>query len=276
MADSVAELEACAFRAWPAAEVAERGGWRLRWSQGLTRRGNSVLPVAATGDAPLGARIDEVLAFYGERNAPARFQLSPVAEPAGLDAALAARGFEVEAPVSIQVAGAEGVAGRAEPGGVSARVEADPEGEWFAISGGRGRFTPQADVYRGFLRRIGARAGFAIAHRGDEPIAVGLGVVDGAWCGVFSMLTLPKHRGAGAGRAVLAALGGWARARGAARLYLQVERDNAPALRLYAGAGFRESYGYHYRVAGPAGVAYPAASALPSPREAPTDRPRRP
>ena len=270
MADSVAELEACAFRAWPAAEVALRGGWRLRWSEGLTRRGNSVLPVSATGAATLDARIDEVLGFYAERGAPARFQISPVAEPAGLDAALAARGFAVEAPVSIRVADAGDVAAAAAPGELSARVAGDPEGEWFAISGGRSRFTPQADVYRGFLRRIGARGGFAIAHRGGEPVAVGLGVVDGAWCGVFSMLTLPEHRRGGAGRAVLAALGRWAGARGAARLYLQVERDNAAALRLYARAGFREAYRYHYRVADP------ARSALPSPRATPPDRPRRP
>jgi ribosomal protein S18 acetylase RimI-like enzyme len=48
---------------------------------------------------------------------------------------------------------------------------------------------------------------------------------------------------------VLAALARWARARGAERLYLQVERENAVALRLYARAGFRERYRYHYRYA---------------------------
>jgi ribosomal protein S18 acetylase RimI-like enzyme len=266
MADVVAELEECAFRAWPAAEVHERGGWRLRWSSGATRRGNSVLPSAATGRLSLDARIDDVVAFYTERGGPARFQLSPVAEPAGLDAALAERGFAVEAPVSIQVAGADDDA-VAVPEGLSARVDDDLEGEWFAISAGRGRFASQPEVYRGFLDRIGARAGFAIAHRGSEPVAVGLGVVDGAWCGVFAMLTVPEHRGRGAGRA---ALGAWARARAAAGLYLQVERDNAAALRLYERAGFREAYGYHYRIADL------ARSALPSPRATPTDRPRRP
>jgi N-acetylglutamate synthase len=30
-------------------------------------------------------------------------------------------------------------------------------------------------------------------------------------------------------------------------MYLQVERGNAPALRLYAGVGFRELSSYHYR-----------------------------
>jgi ribosomal protein S18 acetylase RimI-like enzyme len=47
---------------------------------------------------------------------------------------------------------------------------------------------------------------------------------------------------------VLAALARWAAERGARRLYLQVERDNPAALGLYARAGFRERYGYHYRL----------------------------
>jgi ribosomal protein S18 acetylase RimI-like enzyme len=37
-------------------------------------------------------------------------------------------------------------------------------------------------------------------------------------------------------------------ARGAPRLYLQVESDNAPSLALYAACGFTERYRYHYRL----------------------------
>jgi len=69
--------------------------------------------------------------------------------------------------------------------------------------------------------------------------------------GVFSMLTLPSGRRRGAAQAVLAALAARAVAEGIDRMYLQVERDNAPALALYARASFREAYGYHYRVHGP-------------------------
>jgi ribosomal protein S18 acetylase RimI-like enzyme len=43
---------------------------------------------------------------------------------------------------------------------------------------------------------------------------------------------------------------GWAGAHEAGRMYLQVERDNIPALRLYERTGFSEICGYHYRTAG--------------------------
>jgi GNAT superfamily N-acetyltransferase len=64
------------------------------------------------------------------------------------------------------------------------------------------------------------------------------------------MATLPPARGQGAARRVLAALADWANTHEADRMYLQVERDNIPALRLYEQTGFSELCGYHYRTAG--------------------------
>jgi N-acetylglutamate synthase len=46
------------------------------------------------------------------------------------------------------------------------------------------------------------------------------------------------------------ALADWADAHEADRMYLKVERDNIPALRLYERTGFSEICGYHYRTAG--------------------------
>jgi ribosomal protein S18 acetylase RimI-like enzyme len=61
------------------------------------------------------------------------------------------------------------------------------------------------------------------------------------------MATVPGARGKGAARAVLGALANWSGAHGADRIYLQVERSNASALRLYERAGFSELSAFHYR-----------------------------
>ena len=99
------ELEEAAFAAWPAAEVRDLEGWRLRYTgPGITRRGNSVWPGAARGTRTLDARIDAAAAFYAERGVPARVQITPLSEPTGLDAALAERGWAPESAVSIQTA----------------------------------------------------------------------------------------------------------------------------------------------------------------------------
>ena len=121
------------------------------------------------------------------------------------------------------------------------------------MSGRRGRFRgDDIAVYRAFLERLAGRAGFASARdAAGEIAAVGLTILAPPLAGVFSMLTLPKQRRRGLAEAVLAELARFAAARGAERLYLQVELENAPARALYARAGFREAYRYHYRRANP-------------------------
>ncbi|MDQ1647248.1 MAG: hypothetical protein QOJ50_3432 [Cryptosporangiaceae bacterium] len=89
---------------------------------------------------------------------------------------------------------------------------------------------------------------YARAMAGDEVVAVGRAVADTGWAGLFGMATIPRARGTGAARTVLAALATWANTQRADRLYLQAARDNTAALRLYARAGFTELAAYHYRV----------------------------
>src|SRR4051812_23132151 len=230
----IAALERRAFAAWPAEEVHALGGWRLRHTRGITRRANSVWPHGG-GDLP--AMITAAERFYAERGQPTLFQVSPLA-PAELDGQLELRGYRREAPVAIQVADANLPAPA-----IPVRTEASLFDEWLAVAAS-GRFASVRDVFAALLGRIGAGALFALADGG----AVGLGVVDAPWMGIFSMLTAPRQRRRGLARAILAALAAAGRARGAERLYLQVERENEPALALYAAAGFRELYGYHYRV----------------------------
>lgn len=244
----VRTLELAAFRAWPAAEVCELAGWRLRATGGMTRRANSVFTAftaGSGGERPLGERIREAEAFYAARGLPCRFQMSPVSEPPELDRALEERGYAFETPVSIQIADAEAIA--AEPLDERVRVESRLSEAWLEVSARQGRFAEMEESYRALLERIGAGARFALGHVDEEPVAVGLGVIDGEWCGVFSMRTLARARRQKLGRGVLAALARAALADGARSLYLQVERDNAPALALYRSMGFVEVYGYHYR-----------------------------
>ena len=64
----------------------------------------------------------------------------------------------------------------------------------------------------------------------------------------WSDALVAAERGRGLGRAVTAAMLDWARAQGSAYAYLQVNADNAPAIRLYRTLGFTDAYAYHYRI----------------------------
>lgn len=244
---SISELEHAAFAAWPAERVSELDGWRLRYMREVTRRANSVWPVSGSekSDAELHAQVERAEAFYKKLGASqVLFQMTPLAAP-NLESVLEARGYRVDAPVAIQVAPLSNVI-QLTPRG-NACIELTPSPGFLEVAVQRGRFKDTREEFLGLLQRVQGRTGFASVEVESGSIAGGLGVCDGELMGVFNMVTLPEARRRGAASTLLGALCRWGERRGAKYAYLQVERDNVPAMKLYARYGFEEVYGYHYR-----------------------------
>jgi len=240
------------------------GGWILRaWPDAPFRRTNSVL--ALFGADALDARgLDErtsvVEEFYRRRGLPVRFQLGAATSPSDLDARLAARGYAVEAPTLLQTADAAHVARatacRAAERGVVVEIADAVGDEWIAAYGSAhgtsARARERVAAYGRLLPRLGPPCVTALARAsaGGAIVGCGFAVLERGRVGVFGMGTEPGARRRGVARAVLHGLVSRALASGAGSAYLQVEADNAPALRLYAAAGFTTLYGYHYRTLG--------------------------
>lgn len=252
-----------AARALPAVHVEQAEGWWLRRFRGASWWIGSVLPHADADGAELLRRVEAAEAFHAAGGTVPRFQITPGVCPPRLDALLAARGYHRESALSLQAApllqdtslpqaAPRARAGTTATSGVHIAVQVDPHHTpawrhvWHTVLG---HGAEPGDEWA-MLARVSQPSAYATARLDGEVVAVGRAVADDGWAGVFGMATLPRARGHGAARAVLGALSGWARAAGADRLYLQVERDNAAALRLYARAGFREVCRYHYRTAG--------------------------
>ncbi|MEX2311522.1 MAG: hypothetical protein WD624_03605, partial [Rhodospirillales bacterium] len=107
-------LDRLAVAAWPATYNEDHNGWLFRFANGVSRRANSVAPFPLTsGAVSVDAQIHAAEAFYKVHGLPPRLQISPAAEPAGLDRILAGRGYEREAAVTIQIAPAPVIAGHA-------------------------------------------------------------------------------------------------------------------------------------------------------------------
>jgi GNAT superfamily N-acetyltransferase len=251
--DRIRRLEDCAARAWPAAHVSDIDGWLLRFNHGVTRRANSVLPNRSRCRLPLAERLSRVEKVYRQWSLPIRYQLSPAAEPADLDAVLAARGYIAVAPTGVQTASLATVRGAtADKHPAPVTVAGRLDGRWLATycraDGFAGR---EAAVREGILRRIAQPTAYACLELDGAPAAVGLGILDMEWLGVFCMATCPEYRRRGAATAVLHALARWGERHAAGWAYLQVMDDNAAARALYTRAGFEPFYPYHYREAPP-------------------------
>lgn len=81
-----------------------------------------------------------------------------------------------------------------------------------------------------------------LAEVDGEPIGLAWGRIEPSRPGVaalYQMWVDPRHRGLGAGRMLLDAVGAWARARNASSLELGVTLGDSPARRLYERVGFR-------------------------------------
>ena len=261
-------------------------GWLAKAAPGLPfRRANAVLPAADAGadEHDAAVALDAVEAWYRLLGQRVLVQV-----PSGrrgsdaLDALLARRGYEVEAPVDVLVAEVVPVAdaGSRVSDGLQASVDeqgAGPGGATVDLSVATGIDHAWAARYGDLLgcddrwRRRTAGYGLMLANLGPaalaatafvteatvdgaapdaspRPIGVGFAVLERGWAGLFGMGTAAGWRRRGVGGALAGALAVEARHQGATHLYLQVEVDNGPAQALYRGLGFARHHGYHYRV----------------------------
>ncbi|WP_433285603.1 GNAT family N-acetyltransferase [Pseudonocardia sp. CA-142604] len=246
--ETVRGLQERAARALPAEHVEDVDGWWLRHAPNCSWWAGTVLPHGDAEPGRLVHRVVEAENFYARHGATARFQISPPACPDGLDAVLAERGYRRQSAVSLQVASTARVLEQVPTRSLRVRLDDSPTRAWFEIwcaASDHGDSRAEWDM----LARVEPPGAYACAMSGDDVVAVGRAVADTGWAGVFGMATLPRARGRGAARDVLAALAGWAGTHDADGMYLQVERANLPALRLYERTGFREMCGFHYRTA---------------------------
>lgn len=231
---------------WPACLEVEVGGWRARLSEGVTQRANSVLPVAAPED--LDTALTRVERLYREHGVAPRFHVSPAAQPEGLDAVLARRGYELRDRTIVQVAVIEDVLPRIARSGREAAVSEHPDAKWmdawWAVDG-RGDDRARAVAY-GIL--TGGPALYAALRDESGVAAVGRLALVGEWAGLYCMAVRPEARRRGYATAVLRALLEHGAGRGVRYGWLQVMANNEAARALYERVGFVPSSSHHYRV----------------------------
>ena len=68
------------------------------------------------------------------------------------------------------------------------------------------------------------------------------------WAGLAAIETAPDARRRGLAKLVIDMLLEWAADQGATDAFLEVFKDNAPALALYESIGFRTDHAYHFRI----------------------------
>jgi N-acetylglutamate synthase len=243
--DLARRVEEACLNGWPALRQVWFDGWLLRFSEGHTRRSNSVTPVAP-GSRNLPSKIAYCEALYAWAGLPLIFRVPTMAET-GLDGALTARGYAAEDETCVIYRDL----GRGLPERGDAELsEGMPSETWLDA---HARFTGSAasgqSVQQKILEALAVPAVFAATRTADGRIAsLAFGAVHDRIVCLNLVATDPALRRQGLSRRTVSAVLAWARAAGAAAACLPVVASNTPAIALYRTLGFdTELYRYHYR-----------------------------
>ncbi len=245
---TIRHFEELSLNALPSLETIYYDGWVLRFAGGYPRRANSVQQLYPS-TLPLDEKIAYCEAQYDARGFRTVFKFTAHA-PRDLEAPLRARGYVTDSETcvhTLDLAALDAQPPTPPPASIETLIESRLSEDWFADCARLNAFpADRAGSMEAIFAQIPVTAGFARLRRDGETVALGLGVLDQGWIGLFDIVTAESARRQGIGSALIRQMLGWGRQRGARGAYLQVVSNNAPALALYAKLGFAETYRYWY------------------------------
>ena len=243
MEDLAWGIEDACSEAWPALQERTMEGWRLRFSQGVTRRSNSANPLPGTHTIS-----DELIAAceteYNKRELAADFRI-PSMMGSEVSKRLDQLGYKIGSESLTFYADVRDAVGYVD---AAVTIASKPSEEWFtAMSLLQKHNSEKKLIYRRIVSLVKAPATFAILRDGKLTVSLAYGVFhNGLFC-LESVVTDEAMRGHGYAERMLKTLLANAKRASTTGFCLQVRADNAPAIRLYNNLGLRELYRYHYQ-----------------------------
>jgi ribosomal protein S18 acetylase RimI-like enzyme len=223
-------------------------GWLCRSSGGQFRRNNSATP-GPEAASPAEALAD-IEGFFAHHQAQ---PILRILDFAGIDErAIMAAGYG-PARVRTTVLTAPIPAPRA--GAMAVTVSTTRDSAWFAARDAlSGETAEERAAMTHVMGLIADPLALATIEREGRIVALGYAVVAEGIATFGAIRAAPEWQRRGLARSCMEALLGWAGDMGAEAAALQVEAENDPAQRLYAGLGFATcAYRYHYRFPAQAG-----------------------
>lgn len=243
----VRHIEELSFNAWASLQTVVYDGWLIRFSNGYTKRANSVNPIYESTE-DLDIKIHYCEDIFQARNLKPVFKMTETVCPATLDTTLENRGYTAIDHTSVQLLSLSHLK---EPLLQTVKIDERLSDEWlnqFCLLNNQDE-TNKATMKQ-MLSLIQPKTCFISLYDNEAVVACGLGVLERGYLGIFDIVTDVRYRSRGYAEQLMLNLLKWGKENGAEDAYLQVMLNNAPALRLYSKLGFEESHRYWYRLKG--------------------------
>ena len=231
------------MNALPALQTQLWDGWVLRFSGGYTNRANSVNLLYPSA-LPFEEKIPFCERIYTAQGLPTVFKITDAA-PIGLDAHLAARGYEIVTPTRVFTCTAPPTGEYHSDVIITKGMGAAWREAYFRLNKTDPRMIPTASA---MMDNIKGNSLCAKIVMEGKTIACGMCVEERGYAGLYDIVVDPAHRRRGLACMLCKSLLIEAAENGANAFYLQVVANNAPAIALYEKLGFAPGYSYHYRV----------------------------
>ena len=238
----IAELEALSTLTWPPREIKEMGQWRIRISDGVTYRANSVF---VAGPPPFGEpgfdiddAIDQVEKIYAASQLPAVFHLiTPTyQEFAGY---LLNKGWKEKVGAAFMVCDitdSPDIADTLMEKNLTLLNEDAPTPEFLALHNDQ--------ILETIMNAYPAR--YLSICRDGITIATARMAISESWAIVTRLIVSESHRRQGLAELLMQACLGYSQAEGVQKMCLQVDRSNIGAEALYEKMGFRVHHTYSF------------------------------
>lgn len=245
--DTIRRVEEASFNAWPALKTIIYDGWLLRFANGYTKRANSVNGLYASR-LPAEVKITYCQKAYRRQNLHPVFRLTPLLNRDELDSQLAARQYKRSDHTTVQFLDLQTLTPQLSP---RAEIWSGAEGidAWLHAFHTLNPQRRDAVTHRQMMQNILGSLCLMVLKVNGEIVACGLAVADGAYVGLFDIVTAASQRRRGYGLELTTSLLAWGASVKTGTAYLQVMTDNQAALGLYHKLRFEALYDYWYRIA---------------------------
>lgn len=242
----ITKIEELSISALPALQTQIYDGWILRFSEGYTKRANSINPIYFSND-DVKSKIENSERMYRKKNLKVVYKMTTNVYPSHLDYVLECAKYSLLDPTSVQV---KSLKETEEPDKTNIVVYTKLHEKWFEnfciLNDISEKNNP---ILKKILENIIPETYFVlVTNDSDIVLACGLGVLEDGYLGLFDIVTNPKYRNKGYGKKLINNLLFIGKENGATKAYLQVALTNIPALNMYSKLGFNEEYRYWYRV----------------------------
>ena len=247
MKPTIKMIEDLSLNAWPSHQIQLYDGWLLRFSYFYTHRTNCVEQIGPSS-IPIEEKIDFCEDAYHRWGTPSIFKITPLL-PDDFEMRLIDRRDAVQHGTEVMTLDLAPWQITMPP--VSVRLERTINDRWiqslFALKSTTSAIHRQIvpSMYHAIPKDTLAAS---ITNSNGQIVAIGLGILDRSYMGIYAIHVHPHYRGRQYARSICTSLLNRGKELGMTGAYLQVVEGNTPAKRLYLSLGFEDFYSYRFRV----------------------------